>query len=91
MVLVFAAFVLGGGRIIELFGIGLASAVLFDAVIVRSVIVPSVMLLLGDVNWHLPPILARILPQLRIEGTALLPQLRIEGPALEPVLETPAA
>jgi putative drug exporter of the RND superfamily len=78
MVLVFAAFVLGGGRIIELFGIGLASAVLFDAVIVRSVIVPSVMLLLGDVNWHLPPILARILPQLRLEGTPL-----------EPVLEPP--
>ena len=71
MVLVFAAFVLGGQRVIELFGIGLASAVLLDAVIVRSVIVPSVMLLLGDTNWHLPAVLGRAIPQLRIEGRRL--------------------
>ena len=46
MVLVFGAFVLGGERIIELFGIGLASAVLLDALIVRSVLVPALMMLL---------------------------------------------
>ena len=54
MVLVFAAFVLGGQRIIEMFGIGLASAVLLDAVIVRAVVVPALMLLLGRANWHMP-------------------------------------
>ncbi len=48
MVLVFGAFVLGGARIIKLFGIGLAGAVLIDAVIVRTVLVPALMLLAGE-------------------------------------------
>jgi RND superfamily putative drug exporter len=68
MVLVFGAFVLGGQRVIELFGIGLASAVLLDALIVRSIIVPAIMLLLGDRNWWLPAWLERMLPHLNIEG-----------------------
>jgi RND superfamily putative drug exporter len=71
MVLVFAAFVLGGQRIIEMFGIGLASAVLLDAVIVRAVVVPSLMLLLGRANWHMPAWLERRLPHLRVEGHGL--------------------
>ena len=54
MVLVFASFILGGERIIELFGVGLASAVLLDALIVRSVLVPALMILLGDANWKIP-------------------------------------
>ena len=70
MVLVFAAFVLGGERVIKLFGIGLASAVMLDAVVVRSVLVPGLMLLLGEVNWRLPARLDRILPQLNVEGSA---------------------
>jgi RND superfamily putative drug exporter len=70
MVLVFGAFVLGGERVIELFGIGLASAVLLDALIVRSVLVPAVMLLFGSSNWWLPEWLGRLLPQLNIEGSA---------------------
>jgi putative drug exporter of the RND superfamily len=68
MVLVFAAFVLGGERVIELFGVGLASAVLLDALIVRSVLVPAVMMLLGDANWKVPAWLDRILPHLNVEG-----------------------
>jgi RND superfamily putative drug exporter len=76
MVLVFGAFVLGGSRIIELFGIGLASAVLLDALIVRSVIVPAVMLLLGDANWHLPKLLSRLIPHFSIEGERLEPAIR---------------
>jgi RND superfamily putative drug exporter len=68
MVLVFASFVLGGERVIKLFGIGLASAVLLDALIVRSVLVPGLMLLLGDSNWKLPAWLDRILPRLNVEG-----------------------
>ena len=70
MVLVFGAFVLGGERVIELFGIGLASAVLLDAVIVRSVLVPAVMMMLGEANWKLPAALDRVLPHLRVEGSA---------------------
>ena len=71
MVLVFAAFVLGGQRIIDMFGIGLASAVLLDAVIVRSVVVPALMLLLGKANWHMPAWLERRLPHLRVEGRSM--------------------
>ena len=70
MVLVFGAFVLGGERVIELFGVGLASAVLLDAMIVRSVIVPAVMMMLGDANWRLPGFLDRLLPHLKVEGSA---------------------
>jgi len=69
MVLVFGAFVLGGERVIELFGVGLSSAVLLDALIVRSVIVPALMLMFGEANWKLPGSLDRLLPQLRVEGS----------------------
>ena len=81
MVLVFGAFVLGGERVIELFGIGLASAVLLDAVIVRSVLVPAVMMLLGDANWRLPEWLERRLPHLNVEGEAArVPRRRSRRP-----------
>jgi RND superfamily putative drug exporter len=68
MVLVFASFILGGQVIIEMFGLGLASAVLLDALIVRSIIVPAVMLMLGKANWWLPRALDRLLPHLNVEG-----------------------
>jgi RND superfamily putative drug exporter len=68
MVLVFGAFVLGGERVIKLFGIGLASAVFLDALIVRSVLVPGLMLLVGDRNWWLPSWLDRLVPRLNVEG-----------------------
>ncbi|MDO8210270.1 MMPL family transporter [Conexibacter sp. CPCC 206217] len=71
MVLVFAAFVLGGERIIKLFGVGLASAVLLDALVVRSVLVPGLMLLIGRANWWLPGWLERLLPHLNVEGSAV--------------------
>jgi RND superfamily putative drug exporter len=69
MVLVFAAFILGGQRIIELFGFGLASAVLLDALIVRMILVPGLMLLTGKANWALPHTLDRLLPHLNVEGS----------------------
>jgi RND superfamily putative drug exporter len=69
MVLVFAAFILGGERIIELFGFGLASAVLLDALIVRMMLVPSLMLIAGKANWALPRRLDRWLPHLNVEGS----------------------
>jgi putative drug exporter of the RND superfamily len=68
MVLVFGAFVLGGERVIKLFGIGLASAVFLDALIVRSVLVPGLMLVVGERNWWLPRWLDRFVPRLNVEG-----------------------
>jgi RND superfamily putative drug exporter len=68
MVLVFGSFILGGQVIIEMFGIGLASAVLLDALIIRSILVPALMLMLGKANWTLPRALERVLPHLNVEG-----------------------
>ncbi len=88
MVLVFGAFILGGERIIDLFGVGLASAVLLDALIVRSVLVPALMLIFGEANWKLPIRLERVLPHLRVEG-ATARAAATRGPA--EALPEPAA
>jgi len=69
MILVFGSFTLGGERILMLFGLGLAGAVLLDALIVRSVLVPGLMLLSGKANWWLPRSLDRVLPRLNVEGS----------------------
>jgi putative drug exporter of the RND superfamily len=68
MILVFGSFLLAGQRVIAEFGIGLASAVLLDAFILRTVLVPATMHLLGDRNWWLPRGLDRALPRLAVEG-----------------------
>ncbi len=68
MVCVFSAFVLGDDRSLKLFGLGLAVAVLIDATVVRMVLVPATMELLGDRNWWFPAWLDRILPRVHIEG-----------------------
>jgi RND superfamily putative drug exporter len=68
MVFVFGSFLLEHDRVIKLFGIGLASAVLLDATIVRMLLVPATMELLGDRNWWLPGWLARLLPNIDVEG-----------------------
>jgi RND superfamily putative drug exporter len=68
MVLVFASFALGDDRIIKLFGIGLASAVFFDAVVIRCLLVPALMELFGRRAWWLPAWLDRRLPRLAIEA-----------------------
>jgi len=67
MVTVFASFMLGEDRIIKLFGLGLASAVFIDAVIIRSVLVPAIMQLLGRRAWYFPTGLDRLLPRLHVE------------------------
>lgn len=71
MVVVFASFVLDENRIIKLFGLGLASAIFLDATLVRMLLVPSTMELLGARNWWLPKWLDRLLPNLDVEGPAL--------------------
>jgi RND superfamily putative drug exporter len=67
MVVVFASFVLSGDRTIALFGLGLASAVFLDAVVIRSVLLPAVLELLGRATWAFPRRLDRLLPRLAIE------------------------
>ncbi len=69
MVVLFLTFVFGfEEREIKLFGLGLAVAILVDATLVRMVLVPATMELLGDANWWLPKWLDRILPKIQIEG-----------------------
>jgi RND superfamily putative drug exporter len=84
MVTVFAAFMIGEDRIIKLFGLGLASAVFIDAVIIRSVLVPAVMQLLGARAWWFPDWLDRILPRLHVEPAEGDPAPTGEFKAVEP-------
>jgi putative drug exporter of the RND superfamily len=84
MILVFASFALGDDRIIKLFGIGLASAVFFDAVIIRCLLVPALMEIFGRRAWWLPSWLDRRLPRLAIEA----PHERHPAASGKPVTET---
>jgi RND superfamily putative drug exporter len=68
MVVVFLAFVLSTDRTIKMIGLGMATAILVDALVVRTVLVPAIMHTLGDANWRLPDWLNRRLPHLDIEG-----------------------
>jgi RND superfamily putative drug exporter len=68
MVTVFASFVLGDNTAVKLFGVGLAFAILIDATLVRMVLVPATMELLGDRNWWFPRWLDRIVPRLHVEA-----------------------
>jgi RND superfamily putative drug exporter len=57
-------------RLIKLIGLGLAVAVLVDATVVRMVLVPATMELLGNANWWLPRWLSRLIPRVRVEREA---------------------
>jgi len=70
MVVVFGSFMLEFERTMKMMGTGLATAILFDATIVRMLLVPATMELLGDKNWWLPRWLERLLPNLDVEGHA---------------------
>jgi len=72
MVVVFLAFLAAPDVFLKLFGIGLATAIFLDATLVRLVLVPAVMQLLGDRNWWIPAWLEKLLPSLDVErvGTA---------------------
>jgi putative drug exporter of the RND superfamily len=67
MVVVFLAFLAAPDVFLKLFGIGLASAIFLDATLVRMVLVPAVMQLLGNRNWWIPNWLERVLPRLDVE------------------------
>src|SRR5690606_5748310 len=68
MVVVFGSFVTSDSRIMKLLGLGLAVAIFIDAFIVRVVLVPAIMRLLGRANWWMPAWLDRVLPHLDIDG-----------------------
>jgi len=90
MVLVFGSFIFGGQVVIKMFGIGLAGAILMDAIIIRMVLVPGLMLLTGRSNWKILGVLDRILPHLNVEGSVppdapLDPPSAIPGPVPVPV------
>jgi RND superfamily putative drug exporter len=70
MVFVFGSFLLEPNRQIKLFGTGLGVAVLLDATVVRMLLVPATMELLGDRNWWMPRWLDRLIPRLNVEGHA---------------------
>ncbi|MDQ4070956.1 MAG: MMPL family transporter [Actinomycetota bacterium] len=70
MVFVFGSFILEQDRPVKLMGVGLAAAILLDATVVRMLLVPATMELLGDRNWWLPRWLGRILPDIEVEGHA---------------------
>ena len=68
MVFVFGSFILEQDRVVNLMGVGLATAILLDATIIRMLLVPATMELLGDRNWWLPRWLDRVLPDIEVEG-----------------------
>ncbi len=74
MVFVFGSFVLNGDPTIKQFGVGLAVAVVLDATVVRCLLVPALMLLMGDRNWWMPRMLERLVPRVSIEGAEFFAQ-----------------
>jgi RND superfamily putative drug exporter len=92
MVFVFGSFLLNGDPTVKQFGVGLAVAVILDATIVRCLLVPALMVLMGKVNWYLPRWVDRLLPRISIEGAEFfrdrdaggqlpgVPQVEYSGP-----------
>jgi putative drug exporter of the RND superfamily len=68
MVFVFGSFVLNGNPTVQQFGVGLAVAVIIDATIVRCLLVPALMVLMGKINWYMPRRLDPLVPRVSIEG-----------------------
>ncbi|MEU4091872.1 MMPL family transporter [Streptomyces sp. NPDC026673] len=86
MISVFLAFVLSGDRVIAMFGIGLAAAVALDAFVLRTLLVPALMHMLGDWNWWLPRWLERRLPRICIEGPAETVPAAVDEPGSQTAL-----
>jgi RND superfamily putative drug exporter len=76
MIAVFAAFIPSADVVLKVIGVGMASAILIDATIVRLLLVPAVMHILGRANWYLPEWMGRRLPQLHVEGR---PEIHLPG------------
>jgi RND superfamily putative drug exporter len=86
MVFVFGSFVLNGSPTIKQFGVGLAVAVILDSTVVRCLLVPALMILMGKFNWYMPGWLDRVTPHLNIEGAEFFQKRDKELPVeTEPV------
>ncbi|MCZ7537406.1 MAG: MMPL family transporter [Acidimicrobiia bacterium] len=85
MFAVFASFVAGDSAEIKMFGLGLAVAVLLDATVIRMLVVPASMKVLGNANWWIPPWLDRLLPNLDIEGSEAIEELDAAPPSPPPL------
>jgi RND superfamily putative drug exporter len=85
MVIVFLSFVTGSEPTLKLFGLGLAAAIFIDATLVRMVLVPATMELLGDRNWWFPGWLDRITPRLHVEASDVEAPVEPERTPPEPV------
>jgi RND superfamily putative drug exporter len=89
MVCVFTSFVLNGDPVVKEFGVGLAVAIAIDSTLVRCLLVPAVMVLLGKRAWWLPGWMERIVPHISIEGeeyfAARDAKLAADGPKSEPM------
>jgi RND superfamily putative drug exporter len=83
MVAVFGAFAISGNRVLEMFGLAMATAVFLDAIVIRMLLLPAVLELLGRTTWALPRWLERRLPRVAIEPEQSSRPL----PALEPAFE----
>jgi RND superfamily putative drug exporter len=83
MISVFVGFVLTDDPVTKMFGLGLATAIFLDATIVRMILVPATMTLLGDANWWMPRWLGRMLPVIDVEHSALeaVPGAGVPNPA----------
>jgi putative drug exporter of the RND superfamily len=87
MVFVFGSFVLNGDPTIKQFGVGLAVAVILDATVVRCLLVPALMVLVGKRNWFMPRWLDKATPRISIEGAEFFAERdQIPAPAREPTL-----
>ena len=93
MIFVFGSFVIGDQvHVLKVLGLGLAVSVLIDATLVRMVLVPSIMQLLGRANWWMPSWLDRAVPHLGTEvdvalGSPQPPSTNGAGPRLSPALQ----
>ena len=85
MVFVFGSFVLNGDPTIKQFGIGLAVAVILDATVVRCLLVPALMVLMGKINWYMPRWLDRVVPRISIEGAEFFAARDDVAPPKKPV------
>ena len=84
MVFVFGSFVLNGDPTVKQFGIGLAVAVILDATVVRCLLVPAVMILMGKINWYMPRWLDPLVPKISIEGAEFFEAREPSAPPAEP-------
>jgi RND superfamily putative drug exporter len=83
MVAVFGAFAISGNRVLELFGLVMATAVFLDAIVIRMLLLPAVLELLGHTTWALPRWLERRLPRVAIEAEPSSRRIMAPEPAFE--------